>query len=104
MTSTIFRNEEVNLLHSLRARYTNAMAIGHWPLANLSSRYQNNIMCLLCKTERDDQPQILECSVLKTKFKSTVTLTEKPTYLDIFADHKKRKEIVQLFDGLLKIR
>ena len=97
MTSEMFRNEEVNLFHELRARYINVKA-------NFSSRYQNNMLCPLCKTERDDQTHILECSVLKRKFCSTETSMDTNQYQDIFADHHKQKGITHLFAELLKIR
>ena len=97
MTSEMFSNEEVNLLHALRARYINVKA-------NFSSRFLNNMLCPLCKTERDDQPHILECPVLKRKFKSTETLTDTNQYQDIFADLKKQKGITHLFVQLMRIR
>ena len=97
MTSEMFSNEEVNLLHALRARCVNVKA-------NFSSRYTNNMLCPLCKTERDDQPHILECQVLNKKFKSTETLTDTSQYQDIFADIKKQKGITHLLAQLMKIR
>ena len=97
MTSEMFSNEEVNLLHALRARYINVKA-------NFSSRFLNNMLCPLCKTERDDQPHILDCPVLKRKFKSTETLTDKNQYQDIFADLKKQKGITHLYAQLMRIR
>ena len=62
------------------------------------------MLCPLCKTERDDQPHILECPVLKRKFKSTETLTDTNQYQDIFADLKKQKGITHLFVQLMRIR
>jgi hypothetical protein len=97
MTSPIFNNEEVSLLHALRSRYINVKA-------NFSSKYQRNMLCPLCLTTVDDQPHILECSVLKRKFESTETNADRNVYNDIFAEPAKQKGITHLFVQLLKIR
>ena len=50
--SSIFTNEDVNLLHSLRARSVNCKV-------NFRSRYGDDISCPLCTSgEPDDQPHI----------------------------------------------
>ena len=41
------------------------------------------MLCPLCKLERDDQPHVLECLVLKRKFKSTDTLIDKVHLLTV---------------------
>ena len=97
MTSPIFNNEEVSLLHALRSRYINVKA-------NFSSKYQHNMLCPLCLSSVDDQPHILECSVLKRKFESTETNADRNVYNDIFAEPAKQKGITHLFVQLLKIR
>ena len=97
MTSPIFYNDEVNLLYALRSRYLNVKA-------NFRSKYPNNILCPLCQNETDDQQHILDCSVLKRKFETRETVTNQCEYEDIFADHKKQKEITHLFSKLIKIR
>ena len=97
MKSPIFNNEEVNLLHALRARYVNVKA-------NFSSKYPTSMLCPLCLIKNDDQPHILECSVLKGKFLSRETNSNKVVYEDIFADPAKQKGITHLFIQLLKIR
>ena len=60
LTSPIFYDEEVELLHALRSRYTNVKA-------NFSYKFTNDMRCPLCLTDRDDQQHILSCSVLKKK-------------------------------------
>ena len=54
MLSSIFRNEEVNQLHALRARTTNCKM-------NLKNIYiQDKLLCDLCFTEnRDQRDQLL---------------------------------------------
>ena len=97
MTSPIFYNDEVNLLHALRSRYLNVKA-------NFRFKYQNNILCPLCQNETDDQRHVMDCSVLKRKYESTETVKTQCEYEDIFADHKKQKAITHLFSKLMKIR
>ena len=97
MKSPIFNKEKVNLLHALRAGYVNVKA-------NFSSKYPTSMLCPLCLIKNDDQPHILECSVLKGKFLSQETNSNKVVYEDIFADPAKQKGITHLFIQLLKIR
>ena len=97
LTSPIFYDEEVELLHALRSRYTNVKA-------NFSSKFKNDMRCPLCLADRDDQQHILSCSALKRKLESQETVQHKNMYEDIFADHRKQKEITYLFSRLLKIR
>ena len=97
MTSPIFKDDEVNILHALRAKYINVKA-------NFSSKYQNNMLCPLCLVDLDDQQHVLKCGILSSKFKSKETLKRSPKYEDIFADHGKQKQITHLFKELLQIR
>ena len=62
------------------------------------------MLCPLCLIKNDDQPHILECSVLQGKFLSQETNSDKVEYEDIFADPAKQKGITHLFIQLLKIR
>ena len=97
LTSSIFYDEEVELLHALRSRYTNVKA-------NFSSKFKNDMRCPLCLTDREDQQYILSCSLIKRKLESQATVQYKNLYEDIFADQRKQKEISYLFSRLLKIR
>ena len=97
MTSPIFANDEVNLLHALRSRSINVKN-------NFSSKYRNDMSCPLCSHMRDDQRHILECDVLKNKLESREVANSKVVYEDIFGDHLKQKEATHLFAKLIKIR
>ena len=97
MTSPIFNNEEVNLLHALRSRSVNVKK-------NFSSKYENDMSCPLCDSTLDDQPHLLCCTVLNNRVKSTETANHKVVYEDIFADHLKQKEATHLFSKLIKIQ
>ena len=97
MTSPIFKNDEVNLLHALRSRSINVKN-------NFSSLHRNDMSCPLCYTGIDDQQHILDCDVLKKKMKTNEAANNKVVYEDIFADYRKPKEATHLFAKLLKIR
>ena len=95
MTSPIFTNNEVNLLHALRSRSTVCKV-------NYKQKYgSSNLLCSLCKIEDDDQLHILTCKVLSQNIKS-VEITK---YEDIFSsDIQKQKVITVLYQELFKIR
>ena len=97
MTSPIFTNDEVNLLHALRSRSINVKN-------NFSSKYRNDMSCPLCSYVRDDQQHLLDCDVLKNKLKSREAANNKVVYEDIFEDYLKQKEVTHLFAKLMKIR
>ena len=97
MTSPIYINDEVNLLHALRSRSINVKN-------NFSSKYRNDMSCPLCSTGRDDQQHILDCSVLKKKLVTKEAANNKVVYEDIFEDYLRQKEVTHLFAKLLKIR
>ena len=97
LKSPLFKNEEVNLLHALRSR---VVAVKN----NFSSKYKNNLLCPLCIMSIDDQPHILNCSVLKRKFRSNEAAKYSIKYEDIFGDIQKQKQVTHLFSQLLKIR
>ena len=97
MTSPLFTNQEVNLLHSLRSRSVNVKV-------NYKQKYLENLLCSLCKKESDDQEHIINCEVLKKLIKSREVVIENCIYDDIFADHQKQKRITHLFYKFLEIR
>ena len=99
MLSPLFSNEEVNLLHCLRARYKECKA-------NFSHRYRNDdLLCTLCKCGIDEQKHILQCSILQVELKTRDVADTNIVYDDIFAeDVKKQKSVTALFMELLSIR
>ena len=99
MLSPLFSNDEVNLLHCIRARYVDCKA-------NFSQRYLNdNLLCTLCKSDTDDQKHILACNVLQKEMKAKDVVSVRVEYDDIFAkDVKKQKTATALFTDLLRIR
>ena len=97
LTSPLFTNEEVNLLHALRSRSVNVKC-------NFRSRYQNNLLCPLCEQKDDDQPHLLECVELIQKLKADDLVKENSEYVDIFGDHFKQKQITHLLSRLINIR
>ena len=55
MTSPLFSNDEVDLLHALRSRSIDCKA-------NFKRKYTNdNLLCSLCNLGYEDQPHILHC-------------------------------------------
>ena len=62
MTSPIFTNDDVNLLHALRSRSVNVKSY-------FRNKYLNNLLCPLCLEEDDDQRHLLECVELRKRFK-----------------------------------
>ena len=97
MTSSLFRNNEVNLLFALRSRCIECKA-------NFRNR-EEDIICQLCsEQEEDNQQHILHCKTLKKLFKSQEILNENIQYNDLFKEVRKQKIIVNLFKELLDIR
>ena len=94
LTSPMFSNKEVNLLHALRSR------------CNFSSKYKDNLSCPVClvESESDDQQHILNCNILKKKLRTKITANNRVAYSDIFGDVIKQKEVTFLFMQLLTIR
>ena len=99
MLSPLFSDEEVNLLHSLRSRSIDCKA-------NYSNMYKDDdMMCILCKTECCNQQHIMQCSVLIDKFKTDEIAKHKVMYEHIFdEDVHKQKVVTSLFKNLLEIR
>ena len=94
LTSPMFSNKEVNLLHALRSR------------CNFSSKYKDNLSCPVClvESESDDQQHILNCNILNKKLRTKITANNRVAYSDIFGDVMKQKEVTFLFMQLLTIR
>ena len=98
MTSSIFTNEEVNLLHSLRSRSIQCKV-------NFRGLHGDDLSCPLCTDgSQDDQPHILTCNVLRRLLKSDNVANSEVKYDDIFGKIKQQKEVTVLFGKLLKIR
>ena len=97
MTSPIFTNDEVNLLHALRSRSTECKV-------NYKQKYVgSNLLCSLCKIADEDQKHLLTCKV--QNIKSDEITKEKVKYEDIFSsDVQKQKVITVLYQELFKIR
>ena len=96
MISPIFTNIEVNLLHALRSRMVDVKM-------NFKSKY-SDLSCPLCSAHEDDQPNVLNCKVLKSKIITDDIAIHKIFYEDIFKETKRQKEITHLFQKLLSIR
>ena len=99
MVSPVFLDEEVNILHSLRSRAVDCKA-------NYRNMYKDDdMLCILCKTEYCDQKHILACSVLLNALQTMETSRSKIIYEDIFnEDTSKQKEVTALYRTLLDIR
>ena len=99
MTSPLFSNEEVNLLHALRSRSTECKE-------NFKQKYTNsNLLCNLCKVENEDQAHLMRCRVIQDNFDTEEIANRKIKYDDIFSENiVKQKEITSLFIILFKIR
>ena len=99
MTSPLFTNSEVDMLHALRSRCTDCRV-------NFKKKYiHTNLKCLLCGIEDDDQQYILTCTVIQSYIQSKNITVNKVIYEDIFSsDISKQKEITALYMELFKIR
>ena len=99
MVSPVFLDEEVNTLHSVRSRAVDCKA-------NYRNMYKDDdMLCILCKTEFCDQKHILTCSVLLDGLQTMETARSKIMYTDIFSDNtSKQKEVTALYRTLLDIR
>ena len=99
LTSPMFSNKEVNLLHALRSRSVNVKC-------NFSSKYKDNLSCPVClvESESDDQQHILNCTILNKKLRTKITANNRVAYSDIFGDVLKQKEVTYLYMQLLTIR
>ena len=89
MTSHIFTNVDVNLLHALRSRSVNVKC---------------NFRNVLCLEKDDDQLHLLECVELRNRFKTEELNRNKNDYQDIFADQCKQKEVTHLLSKLMEER
>ena len=68
---------------------------------NFKIQSKNMLTCDLCKSQKCDQPHLLQCSVLK---KSTPELNFNTTikYNDIFGDIDKIVPAIKLFSKIVK--
>ena len=96
MTSPIFTNIEVNILHALRSKMVNVKM-------NFKSKY-SDLSCPICLKHEDDQPHVLKCDVLNSRIISNEASRNKIEYDDIFKEVFKQKEITNLYQRLLSIR
>ena len=98
MISSIFTNEEVNLLHALRSRSIQCKV-------NFRGLHGDNLSCPLCQDEsQDDQPHILTCVALRRLLRSDNVANSDVKYDDIFGNIYQQKEVTVLFGKLIDIR
>ena len=99
MTSPLFSNAEVNMLHALRSRSTECKE-------NFKQKYlHSNTLYSLCQVESQDQQHILRCKVIQSKFKSEDVCSKNSKYEDLFRHNiNEQKEITGLFLALFKIK
>ena len=73
---------------------------------DLKQKYKNdNLLCGLCQKEKEDQPHLLRCEVLRRKFKSKQISRHNVEYNHIFSeDIHKQKEISSMYIQLLKLK
>ena len=100
MTSPLFTDEEVALLFAMRSKCVRECK------ANFSSMFNaGDLLCLLCTEKKtDDQPHTLQCKAINRNLNSDEVARGKISYLDIFEDHIKQKEVTALFSKLLNIK
>ena len=98
MTSPIFSNQEVNLLHSVRSRLVDCKV-------NFRGMYGADLACTLCHDDaQDDQQHILTCPRLRGVMESSEAASNNIKYDDLFADTSKQNEVTALFEKLLDMR
>ena len=99
MTSPLFSDEEVNILHALRSRAIDCKD-------NYKNMYkQDDLLCSLCRMQNCDQKHILECKVLLDIFKTEEMSNHNIVYEDIFhEDVSKQKAVTALFKALIELR
>ena len=77
MVSPLFTNDEVNILYALRSRSVNVKA-------NFKNKFGNNLVCPLCMLDEDNQPHIMVCKELTSRFKRDELHSKKCKYEDLF--------------------
>ena len=98
ITSSIFTNEDVSTLFSLRSRSVECRK-------NFKNSYkENDLLCPLCEMECDSQQHMLRCSVLSKHLLSNNVSNDQIEYEDIFRSCRKQKEVTTLFKELIEIR
>ena len=97
MTCPTFSNEEVNMLHGLRSRSTEA---------NYKQKYiHTNLLCSLCEEEDEDQQHLLKFKVLSKNLRTKDVTDGGVEYSDIFSNNvKKQKVITALYRTLFNMR
>ena len=99
MTSPLFTNVEVNMLHSLRARCADVKM-------NFKHKYiQTHTRCSICDIKDEDQQHILLCEVIQQYHKSKDITQNKVKYEDLFSQNiHKQKEITALYVDLFDVK
>ena len=99
MTSPLFSNDEVDLLHALRSRSIDCKA-------NFKQKYtNNNLLCSLCNLGYEDQPHILHCKEKLKIFETNEISQSNVKYEDLFSNNvHKQKVVTALYTQLLNIR
>ena len=98
MLSSIFINEEVNLLHSLRSRSVNCKI-------NFRGLHGDDLSRPLCQDGcQDDQPHMLKCQTLRHLMTSEDVAKSNIKYDDLFGSIHEQKEVTVMFNKLLEIR
>ena len=99
MTSTLFSNEEVNILHALRSRSVDCKN-------NYRNLYkEDDLLCKLCAASICNQEHIMNCTVIQKSFKTDDISIDKVVYTDIFnEDIRKQKAVATLYKYVLEIR
>ena len=96
--SSIFTNEDVNLLHALRGRSVECKV-------NFRGRYGDDLSCPLCETgAQDDQPHILICPKIVEKLSTSEIVRNKVKYEHIFGEPQEQKVVTVLFSKMIDIR
>ena len=99
MTSPLFSNVEVEMLHKLRARCADVKM-------NFKHKYfQTHTRCPICDIDDDDQNHILQCKVIQKYHISQNITKETMKYEDLFSENiYKQKQITALYVDLFDIR
>ena len=92
LTSPLFSNDEVNLLHRLRSRMTECKA-------NFKQKYVHNLKCRLCNLEVEDQQHLLHCVELSKLFQTQSVTKGKVKYEDIFSPNIEQQKVATAESG-----
>ena len=101
LKSSIFSNEDVSVLSSLRSHTVRGIR------CNFKNLYRDNTNCPLnCSDkspQQDTQQHLLECSAIKLEQSYSIARS-KVNYNDIYGDIYEQKKAVTLFRALLDAR